>query len=46
MKKLGMLLQYQGDNEGALAIFQKLKDKYPNSSDGIGIEKYISRVGG
>jgi len=46
MKKLGMLLQYQGDNEGALAMFQKLKDKYPNSSDGIGIEKYISRVGG
>ncbi|MEL6986646.1 MAG: tetratricopeptide repeat protein [Bacteroidota bacterium] len=44
MKKLGMLLQYQGDNAGAKEMFSKIKDKYPNSSDGIGIEKYIARV--
>ena len=46
MKKLGMLMQHQGDNAGAKDIFEELKEKYPNSSDGIGIEKYISRVGG
>jgi len=46
LKKLGLLYQYQNNNDLALDAFKKIKEKYPNSTDGVDIDKYISRVGG
>lgn len=41
LKKLGVLRQKLGDKEGALTAFKEIKDKYPNSPDGNGIDKFI-----
>ncbi|MBK8955457.1 MAG: tetratricopeptide repeat protein [Saprospiraceae bacterium] len=41
LKKLGVLRQKQGDKEGALQAFKTIKEKYPNSPDGNGIDKFI-----
>ena len=44
LKKVGLLHQKNGDNSAALAAFQQIKDKYPNSPDGQDVEKYITRL--
>ena len=44
LKKVGMLLEKQGDAEGALQAYQKIKDKYPSSTEGADIVKYITRM--
>lgn len=41
LKKLGVLLEKQGDKAGALAAYKTIQDKYPNSPDGNGIDKFI-----
>lgn len=41
LKKLGTLKQKQGDKQGALKAFKTIKDEYPDSPDGNGIDKYI-----
>ncbi len=41
LKKLGVLLQKSGDKEGALKAFKTIKEKYPDSPDGTGIDKFI-----
>ena len=45
MKKLALLHEYQGDTEKALELYNEIKDKYPESTAGRDIEKYIARVG-
>jgi tetratricopeptide (TPR) repeat protein len=44
LKKAGVLSEMQGDYKSSLKAFQAIKDKYPNSSDGQNIDKYIARV--
>lgn len=44
LKKVGLLHQKNGNNSEALAAFQQIKDKYPDSPDGADVEKYISRL--
>ena len=44
LKKVGLLHQKNGNNSEALAAFQQIKDKYPNSPDGQDVEKYITRL--
>ena len=44
LKKVGMLLEKQGDGAGALDAYKKIKDKYPNSTEGLDISKYIARM--
>ena len=46
MKKLGLLYQSQGKMAEAKGMFEQIKNKYPLSPDGQGIDKYISRVSG
>ena len=46
MKKLGLLYQTQGKMAEAKEMFEQIRDKYPFTPDGNGIEKYISRVSG
>lgn len=40
LKKLGLLKNQQGDKAGALAAFKTIQDKYPDSPDGNGIERF------
>ena len=44
LKKAGVLSELQGDLDASLKAFQAIKEKYPNSSDGQNIDKYIARV--
>ena len=44
MKKLGMLLESQGQNDLAKDWYEKIKTDYPTSASGRDIEKYLSRV--
>lgn len=42
--KAGILCEQQGDKAGALALYQTIKDKYPQSSEASEIDKYITRA--
>lgn len=44
LKKLGMLYEMQERYEDALAAYKKIDEKYPQSTDGFNIEKYIDNV--
>jgi len=44
LKKAGLLHEEQGDYKAALKAYQSIKDKYPNSTDGTSIDKYIARA--
>lgn len=46
LKKLGMLLEKQGDYKGSFDAYSKIKTEYPTSSEGTDIDKYIARVEG
>jgi len=40
--KAGRLSQIEGNNAEAASMFQRIKDDYPNSSEGKDIEKYLA----
>jgi len=42
LKKLGLLQQKQGNNEAAQKAFMRLKNEYPDSSEGQMADKYLS----
>ncbi len=42
--KAGQLLEIEGRYDEALEIYQRIKDEYPESSEGDNIDKYIARV--
>ncbi len=42
MNKLALLQRRQGDDAGALSNFQKIKEKYPDSNEGINVDRYIA----
>lgn len=46
MKKIGLLHEKNGNFAEAKEMYQSIKAEYPNSPDGTGIQKYISRVEG
>jgi tetratricopeptide (TPR) repeat protein len=41
LKKLGVLKEKLQDKEGALKAYKEIKTKYPDATDGNGIDKYI-----
>ncbi len=41
LMKYGMLCQKQGDNDAAQKAFNTIKEKYPTSKEGLGIDKYL-----
>ena len=44
LKKLGLLYELQGDLAASREAFTEIKEKYPNSTVGRDIDKYIMRV--
>lgn len=42
--KAGQLYEMEGNNAKALELYQRIKDDYPESSEGNTIDKYIARV--
>lgn len=44
LKKAGMSLEFQKKYEDAKKIYLELQSKYPNSTEGRDMDKYISRV--
>lgn len=44
MMKAANLLESMDELEDALALYKEIKQKYPDSTEGRNIEKYISRV--
>ncbi len=42
--KYGLLSQKQGNNSNAATAFQKIKDKYPNSNEGVNIDVLLRTV--
>jgi len=42
--KAGQLHEMEGRHEEALALYQRIKEEYPESSEGRNIEKYIARL--
>ncbi|HMR42437.1 MAG TPA: tetratricopeptide repeat protein [Saprospiraceae bacterium] len=45
LKKVGMLNEKQGNFAAAKKAYETIKEKYPNSPDGLGIDKFIARAG-
>jgi len=46
MKKLGLLYEYEGKGAEAKAMFEDIRNKYPNSPEGRDIDKFIGRLSG
>lgn len=46
LKKAGLVHEDMGNFEKALANFERIKEDYPNSTEGRSIDAYIARVGG
>jgi len=44
LMKAGELRETSGDYAGALELYQRIQDKFPESNEGRSIEKYIARV--
>lgn len=44
LKKYGMLCEREGKKAEALKAYQRIKDKFPNSTEGSSIDKFIMRV--
>jgi len=44
LMKAGMAYETENKYQEALALYEKIKDKYPESTEGRNIDKYIARV--
>lgn len=44
LMKAGMLHEMEGDFAGALKLYERIRDNYPESNEGRSIDKYIARV--
>lgn len=44
LMKAGEIYEQDGDYTGALKVYQRIQDNYPESSEGLSIDKYIARV--
>ncbi|MFZ1496604.1 MAG: tetratricopeptide repeat protein, partial [Saprospiraceae bacterium] len=45
LKKLGQFYESRNNPKAALAVYQEIKDKYPVSSEGRDIDKYLAKLG-
>ncbi len=43
-KKAGIILEEKEDYSGALEMYKTIKDQYPQTNEGVEIDKYISRL--
>ena len=44
LMKAGEMYEMSGNYKDALKVYQRIKDKYPDSTEGTTIDKYIARV--
>lgn len=44
LKKLGLLYEMEGQYKDALTAYKKIEEKYPQSSDGFNIQKFIDNI--
>jgi len=44
LMKAGEIYELEGDYKNALSIYQRIKDEYPESTEGNSIDKYIARI--
>jgi tetratricopeptide (TPR) repeat protein len=44
LKKYGMLAERQGNTDAAKQAYAKIKDNYPDSQEGLDIEKYLAKL--
>ena len=44
LMKAGLIYEQQGAHSKALALYKKIKSKYPNSEEGRNIDKYITKA--
>ncbi len=44
MMKAGKLLESMDELEDALSMYEDIKENYPNSTEGINVDRYIARV--
>lgn len=44
LQKAGAVAEQLGQTEKALALYKEIKDQYPNSVQGVSIDKYITRI--
>jgi TolA-binding protein len=44
MMKAARLLETMDELEDALALYQEIKEKYPETTEGQNVDKYIARV--
>jgi tetratricopeptide (TPR) repeat protein len=44
MMKAARLLESMDELEGALSMYEDIKEKYPNSTEGTNVDRYIARV--
>lgn len=44
MMKAGQAMEDTGDPSGAKAMYERIKEKYPTSTQGMDIERYLERV--
>lgn len=44
LMKAGEIYEQDGNYTGALKVYQRIQDNYPESSEGLSIDKYIARV--
>jgi len=43
--RAGMLLEIEGKNAEAIKLYQQIKEKFPRTERGYGIDKYLARLG-
>ena len=44
LQKAGIMAEELGQKDKALALYKEIKDQYPNSVQGVSIDKYITRI--
>jgi len=43
--RAGLLLEMSGKNKEAIEVYKQLKEKFPRTEKGFGVDKYLARLG-
>jgi TolA-binding protein len=43
--RAGLLLEMNGKSKEAIEVYKQLKDKFPRTEKGFGVDKYLARLG-
>jgi TolA-binding protein len=43
--RAGLLLEMAGKNKEAVEVYKQIKEKFPRTEKGFGIDKYLARLG-